>query len=520
MHSLRYALVALFLLATALGIAPSAALSSTTHSSTAHFTKATCPFKLGKGMVEGHTVHCGYLVVPEDYAKPTGRTIRLAVADFKSPSAHPAPAPLIFLQGGPGGAIVADLGSSITSENAHRIVGQQDLILVDQRGNGLSDPFLGCNALRDSIVNVLDRASSPSHDEETYLRAAQRCYQTFTKAGIDLNQYTTLADAEDIAALGPALGYKQVNVYGVSYGTRVALTMMRSFPAHIRSVIIDAVLPTQANMFTQVPVSMSRVFGVLFAGCAASRDCNKAYPHLDRTFYTLVDHLNAKPAHIEAKDPQTGKPVRVVLTGDRLVNVVFQMLYTTASIPYLPQLIDATAKGYYRDVDQHFFETLTDVVPYGSGISEGTYYSVECGEDAPFTTQGQIAAEIDKMPTALRSTARASQFDSYMTCTHAWHVHTVPADQKHAVRSGIPTLVLNGQYDPITPPDLGEQAARTLSKASSYTYPGVGHGAYLSGESCPHSMAVAFLADPDKRPDARCIETMTAPKWVVTPIQK
>jgi pimeloyl-ACP methyl ester carboxylesterase len=488
---------------------------SPAQASPAQFVRATCPFKLGAGMVDGSNVYCGYLVVPKDRAKPTGSTIRLAVAVFKSPSASPAPAPLIFLQGGPGGAIVADLGSSITRENAPNIVGNQDLILIDQRGNGLSRPFLGCNPLRDQMGSSLNQQTSQPQAEASYVRAARLCYSTFDRAGINLNTFSTIANAADIAELGPALGYKQVNVYGVSYGTRVALTMMRLFPANIRSVILDAVLPTQTNVFTQVPVSMSRVFGVLFAGCAADHACNTAYPHLDRTFYNLVDRLNAKPATIEARDPQTGRTSKVVLTGDQLVNTVFQMLYATANIPHIPQLIYETARGTYRGVAGQIYENQTDVVEYGSGISEGKYYSVVCGEDAPFTNAKQITAAISKMPPALQSSARGSQISAFNTCTQAWHVTRVSAVQKQAVRSRIPTLVLNGEYDPITPPDLGVLAARTLSRVNSYTFPGVGHGAYLSA-ACPHSMAVAFLANPTSRPNASCISQMTAPKWVVS----
>jgi pimeloyl-ACP methyl ester carboxylesterase len=509
MRLIRHVLLTLFLLGSA-GVL----MTSTAEASSTNFVRAACPFALGQGMVEGKTVYCGYLVVPENRARPNGRTIKLAVAVFKSPSASPAPAPLIFLQGGPGGAIVEDLGSSITSQNAPALVGNQDLILVDQRGNGLSFPFLGCNALRDFIVSVLDQQTSPPQAEESYLRAAQRCYNTFVRAGIDLNRYTTIDNAADIAELGPALGYHEVNVYGVSYGTRVALTMMRSFPANIRSVIIDAVLPTQANMFTQVPVSMSRVFNVLFAGCAADRACNTAYPHLDRTFYDLVDRLNAAPVTIQVKNPETGQTANVLLTGDRVVNVVFQMLYVTAYIPYLPQLIYATAEKYYSYIASQFDETLNDVVPYGSGISEGTYYSVECGEDAPFTNEREIMNGISKMPPALQSNAQTSQISSYRTCTQAWPVNTVPLGQKLAVRSRIPTLVLNGEYDPITPPDLGELAARTLGRANSYTFPGIGHGAYLSA-ACPHSIAVAFLANPSAVPDSSCIAKMSPPRWVV-----
>jgi pimeloyl-ACP methyl ester carboxylesterase len=426
MRWIRFALVALFLFSITGGLTLGAAQATVAHAGATSFVKAACGFRLGAGMTEGKNVYCGYLVVPEERARPNGRTLRLAVAVFESSSAKRASAPLIFLQGGPGGPIVADLGSSINSNNVSKIVGNQDLILIDQRGNGLSNPFLGCNPMRDVMVSLVTGQPSPSQEEAAYLRAARLCFNTFNTAGIDLNAFNTRASAADIAALGPALGYKQVNVYGVSYGTLVALTMMNLFPATIRSVIIDAVLPNQTNAFTQVPISMSRVFSVLFAGCAQDAACNKAYPHLDRTFYTLVDRLNAHPAHIDATDPATGKTAKVVLTGDRLVNEVFQMLYVTANIPFIPQLISEAARGLYLYAAQRFYETLTDVISHGSAISEGTYNSVQCGEDAPFTSARAITAEIGRMPSALRSAAQASQIGLYNTCAQVWRVAVVP----------------------------------------------------------------------------------------------
>jgi hypothetical protein len=262
---------------------------------------------------------------------------------------------------------------------------------------------------------------------------------------------------------------------------------------------------------------MGHVFPVLFTGCAEDSACNKAYPHLDRTFYDLVDRLNATPVTLTVKDPNTGKEAQLKLTGDGLVDTVHQLLYVTANIPYIPRLIYQTDKGSYAEAATLELETRTDVEPAGSDTSEGTYFSVECGEDAPYTNEDQIMAAVHKLPPALQSNAEASQIALYDTCTQAWHVAKVDAAQKQAVKSSIPALVLNGEYDPITPPSLGQQAASTLSKAHSYTFPGVGHGAYLSGVACPHSMAVAFLSNPAKAPDASCIKAMTGPKWVTAP---
>jgi pimeloyl-ACP methyl ester carboxylesterase len=216
------------------------------------FQQAPCPFPLGTGLVVGQNIKCGFLVVPEDRSLPKGPTIRLAVAIFKTPSSQPDIDPVLFLNGGPGNALLETKGPTFNAGNLASRMQNRDLILLDQRGTGFSQPSLRCL------------------DDET-LRA---CHERLVKSGLNLNAYTTLADAADVHDLIGALGYQQVNLEGVSYGTRLALTVMRLFPADLRSAILDSALPPQANLITGIPPAAIRAFDVFFQGCAADHSCN------------------------------------------------------------------------------------------------------------------------------------------------------------------------------------------------------------------------------------------------------
>ena len=198
------------------------------------FQTTSCPFKLAAGVVEGKDVRCGYLTVPADHSRPQGTTIRLAVAIFKASYSNPAPDPVVDLQGGPGTQLLATIGPVLTPTNLpHFQLGDRDLILLDQRGVGYSQPSLGCQA------------------SETLLA----CHDRLVRQGINLNDYNTIQNAEDVHDLVHALGYHQVTLWGISYGTRLALTVMRLFSADIRSVVLDSTSPPQVNIDTGFPAA-------------------------------------------------------------------------------------------------------------------------------------------------------------------------------------------------------------------------------------------------------------------------
>jgi pimeloyl-ACP methyl ester carboxylesterase len=484
-------------------------LTAGAQQATPRFEPTSCHFKLGAGIVAGRDVRCGFVVVPEDRSMPNGPTVRLAVAIFPSPKPHPAADPFVFLQGGPGGALISDFGSGITKQN--RTIdypADRAVILVDQRGTGLSQPSLACKETTDLDYRTLDQNLSPQRDAALTVQATQQCRSRLAASGINLNAYTTLANAADVSDLRLALGYPALNLYSVSYGTRVALTVMRTHPQGIRSVILDSVEPPGVNAITSPLFSSARAFGVLFAGCANDLACNAAFPHLQQTFYRVVQRLNAAPVPIQTKD-QTGKIYTVLLTGDRLTNLLFSALYVTPFIPALPAMIALADQANLRIPSAIYgLLELTD-----ASLNQGVFYSVECGEDAPFATAQQVVADARILNPVIRPDIVVGQLTELQVCRR-WDVRAVPAEQRQPVTSAIPTLILSGQYDPITPPAASLQAAKTLSHGYRFVFPGTGHGVYQTN-SCPNRIVVAFEDNPAHPPNASCIAAMTGPQFLV-----
>ena len=484
-HPLRLLLVAMMvvaLVALAGGYSIFRAVVPPSHPVSSAFQQAHCPFPLGAGLVEGQNVKCGFLVVPEDRSLPKGPTIHLAAAIFKTPSSQRDPDPVLFLSGGPGLPLLERMGPTFNAGNLAGSLQNRDLILLDQRGTGYSQPSLRCSA------------------NET----PQACHDRLVKSGINLNAYTTLENAADVHDLIRALGYQQVNLEGVSYGTRLALTVMRLFQADLRSVVLDSVIPPQVNGFTSIPPAALRAFDVLFQGCAADPSCNATYPHLQAVFYQLVADLNTTPITFDTT-LQTGKSVTVHFTGNDLVLWLQQSLYHTQFISQLPAVI--------FQIRNHDYEQLVFILGYliDDTMSWGMFYSVMCGEDAAFTTPQALKTSVQGLPPQAQP-ALLDIVMSWFSVCQFWGVKPVPAIQKEPVRSTIPTLILQGEYDPVTPPTNGMLAAQTLSKNYFFLFPGVGHGVVASDiGTCPTDITNAFLENPAEKPNASCISSMFEP---------
>ena len=319
-----------------------------------------------------------------------------------------------------------------------------------------------------------------------------------------MNAYTTLENAADVHDLIRALGYRQVNLDGISYGTRLALTIMRLYPADLRSVVLDSVIPPQVNGFTSIPPSTLRAFDVLFQRCTTDSSCNATYPHLQAVFYQLVADLNTTPITFDTT-LQTGKTVTVKFTGNDLVLGLRQALYTTGLIPQLPRVI--------FQIRQHDYTLLSRI--YGSSsddtMSWGLFYSVECGEDMAFTTRHALETSVQGLPPQAQPALLDLDLSFFSTCQF-WEMKPVPAIQKEPVRSTIPTLILQGEYDPATPPANGMLAAQTLRKSYFFLVPGVGH-AVQARSTCPDDIMRTFLENPTEKPDASCISSMQEPNF-------
>jgi pimeloyl-ACP methyl ester carboxylesterase len=466
----------------------------------ASYEQAGCRFDVPPGA----EVECGYLNVPERRDRPDSRTIRLHVAIYKSSAASPAPDPVVYLEGGPGG----DALKSVALGYDRRVVPfleERDFIVFDQRGTGFSEPSLDCPELSALSYELLDDDLSVEESTERYVAETLACRTRLGQEEIDFSAYNSVESAADLADLREALGYAEWNLYGISYGTRLALTAMREHPEGVRSVILDSAVPLQSGE-DETPGNIARAFEQLFEGCAASASCRAAYPDLESEFYELVDRLNEAPVTEPVVDPLDGQRYTLLLNGDSLFGVVTQALYSTDLIVLLPLAIHAAA----TEVDYSLLARLAMIgTVQGQFISEGMFYSVRCHEEIAFTTEVELAAADDPFP-ELRGVFDQS---SYAPICAAWGAGAADPVENQPVESDIPTLVLAGEYDPATPPEDGRIAAATLTNSTFLEFPGLGHGVSADG-GCPLNITLAFLRDPGAPPDASCIADMQGPSFV------
>ena len=483
-----------------------------------------CPFEV----FDDEDIDCGYLIVPEDRSDPDTSEIELAVAIVRSP--NPAPDPIIYLAGGPGGSALTEVDAWLDTP----LLDRHDIVLLDQRGTGYSYPSLNCYEVED-----LDYEDEVSKQDE--LDAAADCADRLESEGVVLAAYNSAESAADVEDLRLALGYEEWNLLGISYGTRLALTIMRDYPAGVRSVILDSTYPPHVQAYNEEAVNGAQAFQVLFDGCAADAACNEAYPNLQALFLEVVSILNTNPVDVTVTDPETGELFDTFLSGDDLVDTLFASLYDTEVIPYLPYIIYETSNGNYNALsdltlgflpdddlsDDDFFSAdspgttiFEDILGALLGEedvydSEGAFYAVECREEIPFNSLDETRIAAQAIPPEIHDSLVLGVELLFDTCD-VWGIQQADSIENEPVRSDILTIVMAGQYDPVTPPQWGESTAQFLSNSYYFVYPGVGHAA-MDGGDCPLGMMVSFVNNPTQSPDASCVAQMSGPDFYIGP---
>ncbi|HSC85773.1 MAG TPA: alpha/beta fold hydrolase [Polyangiaceae bacterium] len=418
------------------------------------FEEKDCP-----SSITGYASQCGTLTVPE--APGSERKLRIGVRRVFSNADDVAADPVVYLNGGPGGATLSTVDFLI--DTFEPLLDHRDLIFVDQRGTGSSRPLLSCTETTSDIDAALDS-----------------CFARLSESN-DLSATNSAANARDHEALRLALGYESWNLLGISYGTRLGLTILRDFPDGIRSLIIDSVVPLQADLFAELGSNGQDAFERVFAACAADTDCAMSFPDSMQQLRDTTARLNETPH----SDPK--------ISGDDLVNELFSLAYAPEGVALMPWLIDAAAGD-----DFAAFEKL---VGSSGGGSEafGMHLSVQCAEEMPFTDAATIAAADETVYEELRSPLSGSHYVDY--CAH-WPVTAAPALENEAVHSSSRVLVLSGEFDPITPPSYAQMVSLDLENSQYFELPGESHGA--STGDCGLSIVQAFLEDPSASLDGAC----------------
>ena len=319
----------------------------------------------------------------------------------------------------------------------------------------------------------------------------------------DLSAYNSAESAADVRDLRTALGYDEVNLWGGSYGTRLGLEVMRRYPEGIRSVVLDAVYPPDVDLYVSAPANFRRALERLFESCAANRVCNQAHPDLRNVFFETVERLDEHPEIREIKNPLTGETYEARMDGNTLLGLTFQLLYDSKLRYLLPQQIYAASQGDYSDLDR----IRGALIARMDLSSRGMMFSVQCNEEIAFSSVEEFRDEVRRFPdvNGIYEDSVIGEL-AYLLCQD-WKAGHADAEANQAVTSLVYTLVMSGEFDPVTPPEWGYKAAKTLENAYVYEYPGVGHGA--SGvDGCPRQMLRAFWEDPTRPPEDDCIEGM------------
>jgi pimeloyl-ACP methyl ester carboxylesterase len=448
-------------------------------------------------------MYCGYLVVPENRAAPDSALIQLHVAVFQSSAEGLEPDPVVHLAGGPGSSSLGVAGYML-GQGLGAILERRDFILFDQRGTGYSSPRLDCPERNALTATLLSGALSDDQSFQAIVDAFRQCRDRLSAQGINLTAYNSAASAADLNDLRLVLGYNQLNLYGVSYGTRLALTVMRDYPGAVRSVVLDSVYPLEVNLYTALAPNAERAFNVLFDDCAADPTCNVAYPNLRAVFYSLVDQLNASPITVILS--VSGADTPVVLTGDLLIDILFVGLYNPFVTASMPKMIYQVQRGEYSILRERlslYFDT-------SSALGMGT--SVQCAEEMPFNAANEAyTAAQSVQPTIAAFFPQSVQY--LFTVCQDWT--GIPPDprENQPVTSAIPSLILAGAFDPITPPAWGQLTAGHLTNSYYYEFRGNGHWVTRSSR-CALSLALAFWDNPVTPPDATCLQSQGGVQFV------
>jgi pimeloyl-ACP methyl ester carboxylesterase len=256
-------------------------------------TVEACPRPLPAGEIEGQTVICGRVEVPEVHGNAKSRRIGLAFAVLKAHTQSPAPDPLVYLHGGPGSGTVKDLWS-IVVPIFEQFRGRRDLVTFDQRAAGISSDMVTClDTLGANIVSLMAPGALPESAPEADLFT--QCIDEMKAKSGDITAYNTTQNAYDTQALMRALGYPEWNLYGISYGTQLALEVMRSAPEGTRSIVIDSVFPTDVKGYDENIKPLQESIQATLDQCAADPACAAAYPDLEGTLVRVADKLKTAP---------------------------------------------------------------------------------------------------------------------------------------------------------------------------------------------------------------------------------
>ena len=348
---------------------------------TVRFSSGPCQFDMPTDL----EARCGTVTVPADWATGDG-SIELPIAIFLSTAANPAPDPVIYLEGGPGSHTLETLIYS-AEDIIEPLVDRGDVIFFDQRGAGLSSPQLVCDEVEETTRRLEDdpsisdaQAESESHD------ALARCRQRLLDTGVDLTDYNSINNAHDVEAIRRALDYDQWNLYGISYGTKLGLEVLRQHPEAVRTAVLDSVYPPQVDSVRDNPKTFVDSYEAVVAACAREAAC-AAQGDLALRINQVVAGLDAEPIQVEVQDWIGGITDEVFVTGETVVGVVVGALYSPYRFTDIPEMISELEVGRTDALETYLSQDRSTE----RFFSDGMFYAIACHEEISFADEDEVA---------------------------------------------------------------------------------------------------------------------------------
>jgi pimeloyl-ACP methyl ester carboxylesterase len=436
----------------------------------------------------GMEARCGEHLVFENRRLREGRRLSLRVAVVPALAASPRPDPLFVIVGGPGQA-ATKAGAQI-AEALRDVRRKRDIVLVDQRGTGGSHP-LDCE---DDKEQPLAKRFAPKLD----LAKTRAC---LSGLDADTTQYSTPVAMDDLDEVRRALGYAQINLWGGSYGTRAALVYLRQHPKQVRSLVLDGTAPVAIKLPLFVARDGQRALDLLYADCEADQDCRVTFPGAKAKLAALLARL-AEEAHVATvTHPRTGAPEGLRIEREGLASVLLNLLYVPQLAGLIPLGVERASRG-----DFSVLVASAEAFSGAVSLSTGMFLSIVCAEDVPRISALEAAEQT--RGTFLGGEWLARLHDE---CAE-WRSAELPASYFDPITSEVPSLVLSGNLDPVTPPVWGELVSHDLSSSRHIVVPGAGHG--VSSLGCMPRLIDEFLDLPEPALlDVSCIERLERPAF-------
>jgi pimeloyl-ACP methyl ester carboxylesterase len=484
-----------------------------------------CPFK-GRMDYDPGDIECGLLQVPENREDPDSRFIELhfiklnstwddeeAEDDEDGEDAGLEPGrrddPVIYLTGGPG----ASAEYYVERFKDHGIRKHRDLYILEQRGIANSGDFCETYFSRNPDVGNVDTFAKSA---EASRIAAEDCARNAMAAGVDVGAYNTIENARDVKALRMALGYEKWNVWGISYGTLLGQAYIKEDPEGILAVVLDAIVPLDARAHEvswRVVNWYDRDLEKLDELCQADTGCAKSYPDLGERVRDAARATMDDPIVVDVEDTELYPTGKAYFFSNIAAYLPFMLFYEQSNYAALPAIIHAWADAI-ESRDEVLFKAIA-LAPGGDfyGISQGMYDAIMCNDGHREAAIASTAADRADFPVLTAAIAVEGDAEASAESCVGLGLLPRPQEQYAAVQTDIPTLLIEGDMDPITPPPLAHVIEPGFTNGTYVEFPYAGHGPSRSVE-CAGDLLNKFYDDPAAEPDLGCVDEMEVPDFL------